>query len=177
MKYLLLLPAVLCLNLLNGQTRPVLHDPSLTKLILEKIICPDAGLPNLEILTEVSSRHKNYLITHKPDALWRNIKAVFKVSDPGIVRMLLDHSHFLDTTIKIAAGKKVSYLKRDDSSIVKYAEEAKAAIILNLYLLYHKNNQKCIVYYESFREGGYAATLEKKNTVWVLIKKETVYLE
>lgn len=177
MKYILLLLFTLSFNLLKSQDRLILKDQTLTHAILDQVISQDINLKTVQILIFNSKESLKFLTSYKPEVLYHSFNHILGSSDQKKIDLLLDKSYLIDTSVQHSKGININYILQSDKNIMSYGEYAKSEIIYNFHLVLSNDKQKCLVYYQVFKEGGKVAILEKINNSWKLIKKEVVYYE
>lgn len=177
MKYFLMILFSLSSTLIISQDRPIFKDQLLTQAILDKVISPDLQAKSLHILMFNSKESLSFLSSHKPKALHNLFNYIIDSSEQKKIEPLLEKSYLIDTSVQHYNGININYIRQSDKNIMSYGEHVNAEIIYNFHLIFSSNKQKCLVYYQLFKEGGSVAILEKVNKAWKVIKKEVAYVE
>lgn len=177
MKYLLLLLFTVSSGLIKSQDRLILKDQTLTHAIFDQVISEDISSKTVQILIFNSKESLQFLTSYKPDALYRLFNYITDSSNKHKIELLLDKSYLVDTSVQNSKGINIKYIRQSDKNILSYGEDATSEIIYNFHLVFSNHEQKCLVYYQIFKEGGKVAIMEKINNKWKLTKKEVAYYE
>lgn len=178
MKYLIILILILNASTLFAQRRSTLHDTTLTRAIIRDVFVGERSAQDFLIYTTISRKNTDYIIRSKPSGLWQYIKEAFKISDNEIIRTLLLNGYLLDTALKpMPANITFPESIADKTKSVQGSRLWTRRVVDNIYILYHRNDQKCIVYFHIPGAGTKVALLEKKDGTWKVSKSQMDYIE
>jgi hypothetical protein len=177
MKYFFTIVSLFLVNLLHAQQAPSITDPSLNRIIVSDILMKTGANQRIIVTTPNLAGRGNHINSLRPPQFLQLIRCVFYLSEPWIIKKLVDHSYQLNP--EAVAGLPVRFVKTETIKDPAWAtkELISSKVINELIILWDQNRGKCLVYFHIIQSGMYVASLEKVKNDWKVKQIITEFVE